>query len=122
MTVEFRPVHTLPTDELEPASLLNTNLRVWAEVGRTRMPASTVVGMTEGAILDLDREPDDPADLYINGRHFGTGRLIMVDGEWALRVETLDDDGSDEAEDEADVDAAVEHLSSPVQDDPDPDD
>jgi flagellar motor switch/type III secretory pathway protein FliN len=123
MSVEFRPVHTLPTDELEPASLLNTNLRVWAEVGRTRMPASSVVGMSEGAILDLNREPDDPADLYINGRHFGTGRLIMVDGEWALRVETLDDDGGDDPEDdEAEVDAAVEHLSSPVQGDPDPDD
>jgi hypothetical protein len=139
MTVEFRPVHTLPTDELEPASLLNTSLRVWAEVGRTRMPASSVVGMAEGAILDLDCEPDDPADLYINGRHYGTGRLIMVDGEWALRVETLDDDGSEDPEDgeaeahtdaeahadaeaELDVDAAVEHLSSPAQGDPDQDD
>ena len=79
-------------EELEPASLLDLPLRVWAEVGRTRMPASSIVGMTEGSILDLDREPDEPADLYVNGRHFGTGRLILVDGEWALRVESLDDD------------------------------
>lgn len=118
MSVEFRPVHTLPTDELEPASLLDTHLRVWAEVGRTRMPASSVVGMAEGAILDLDCESDDPADLYINGRHFGTGRLILVDGEWALRVETLDDDGGDDDGGET----AVEHPSNPVQGDPDPDD
>ena len=109
MTVEFRPVHTLPTDELEPASLLNTNLRVWAEVGRTRMPASTVVGMTEGAILDLDREAEDPADLYVNGRHFGTGRLILVEGEWALRIESLDDEEDEDA---------LEHSSSEGQDDP----
>jgi flagellar motor switch protein FliN/FliY len=118
MSIEFRPLHTLPTDELEAASLLDTNLRVWAEVGRTRMPAASVVGMAEGAILDLDRESDDPADLYINGRHFGTGRLILVDGEWALRVESLDDDGS---EDDGGEDA-VEHPSNAVQGDPDPDD
>ena len=76
-------------EELEPASLLDLPLRVWAKVGRTRMPAASVVGMAEGAILDLDREPDEPADLYVNGRHYGTGRLILVDGEWAVRIEEI---------------------------------
>jgi hypothetical protein len=127
MSVEFRPVHTLPTDELEAASLLETKLRVWAEVGRARMPASSVVGMAEGVILDLDCESDEPADLYINGRHFGTGRLILVDGEWALRVETLDDGGKDpddeeDAEDAEDGAPALEHSSTPVQNHPDPTD
>ena len=112
MNVEFGPVHSLPPEELEAASLLDTKLRVWAEIGRTRMPAATVVGMSEGAILDLDREPDEPADLYVNGRHFGSGRLILVDGEWALRIESLDGDGDD-----ADQPEAVEQASSPDQDD-----
>ena len=125
MSVEFGPVHSLPPEELEPASLLDTGLRVWAEVGRTRMPAASVVGMPEGAILDLDREADDPADLYVNGRHFGTGRLILVEGEWALRIETLDHpadaegDGEGDAGDDAD---AVEHVSNPDQGDPSPSD
>ncbi|MFL5843456.1 MAG: FliM/FliN family flagellar motor switch protein [Solirubrobacteraceae bacterium] len=117
MSVEFGPVHSLPPEELEAASLLDTRLRVWAEIGRTQMPAATVVGMSEGAILDLDRESDDPADLYVNGRHFGTGRLILVDGEWALRIETLNDGG--ESDDEPD---AVEQPSTRGQDDLDADD
>ena len=79
-----------PPEELNAVSLLDMPLRVWAEIGRTRMPAAFVVGMPEGAIVDLDCEPDQPADLYVNGRHFGTGRLVLVDGEWALRVESLD--------------------------------
>ena len=116
MSVEFGPVHSLPPEELEPASLLDTTLRVWAEIGRTRMPASTVVGMAEGAILDLDREADEPADLYVNGRHFGTGRLILVDGEWALRVESLDDDGA-APDDGADA-PRVEQASNLDQGDP----
>src|SRR3954454_4351923 len=117
VSVEFGPVHSLPPEELEAASLLDTRLRVWAEIGRTRMPAATVVGMAEGAILDLDREADEPADLFVNGRHFGTGRLILVDGEWALRIESLDDDGAaDGAPDEPD---AVEQASNLGQDDPD---
>jgi flagellar motor switch protein FliN len=113
MSVEFGPVHTFPGDELEATSLLDTELRVWVEIGRTRMPAASVVGMPEGAILDLDHEADDPADLYVNGRHFGTGRLILVEGEWALRIESLDDAGA-----AGEADAALEHSSTPSQDDP----
>lgn len=93
MTADFGPLDAgYPSEELEAAALLDLPLRVWAEVGRTRMPAASVVGMAEDAIIDLDREPDEPADLYVNGRHFGTGRLILVDGEWALRVESLDEE------------------------------
>jgi flagellar motor switch protein FliN len=80
-------------DELEAGSLLDMPLRVWAEIGRTKLPAAFVVGMPQGAIVDLDCEPDEPATLFVNGRYFGTGRLVLVDGEWALRVETLTEDG-----------------------------
>jgi flagellar motor switch/type III secretory pathway protein FliN len=99
---QFQPVQSMPADELEPASLLDMPLRVWAEIGRARMPAAFVVGMPHGAIVDLECEPDEPADLFVNGRHFGTGRLVLVDGEWALKVETLDEDD----------DPPLEHTSS----------
>lgn len=90
MSFDVSPMPPEAADELEPNSLLDMPLRVWAEIGRTKMPAAFVVGMPQGAIVDLDSEPDEPADLFVNGRHFGTGRLILVDGEWALRVESLD--------------------------------
>jgi flagellar motor switch protein FliN/FliY len=76
--------------ELEASELLDLPLRVSAEVGRAKMPAADVVSMPEGTIVPLDREPEEPADLYVNGRHFGTGRVMLVDGEWAVKIETLD--------------------------------
>ncbi len=88
--------------ELEPSDLLGLPLRVSAEVGRAKLPAADVVGMPAGAIVPLDREPEAPADIYVNGRHFGTGSVILVDGEWAVRIETLN----------ADANADVEQASS----------
>ena len=37
---------------------------------------------------------DDAIDLYVNGTHFATGRLVVVDGtDWAVRIEhVLDTD------------------------------
>ena len=105
MSLEFGPMPSSDPDELEPGSLLDMPLRVWAEIGRTKLPAAFVVGMPAGAIVDLDCEPDEPADLFVNGRHFGTGRLVLVDGEWALRIETLDESDA----------PGVEQMSSEVQ-------
>jgi flagellar motor switch protein FliN/FliY len=64
-------------------------VRVWAELGRTQMPVGRAVGLATGAVVELDRAPDDPVDLFVNGRLFGTGRLLLVEDEWAVRIETV---------------------------------
>lgn len=71
-------------------ALLDVELRLHAELGRARMPLTGTVDLAEGTIVDLDRAPEDPVDVYVNGRRFGTARLIVVDGEWALRLEAID--------------------------------
>lgn len=71
-------------------SLAGIPVRVWAELGRARMPSAQVVGMPPGAVVELDRSPDEPIDLYVNGTHFATGRLVVVDGtDWAVRIEAV---------------------------------
>ena len=59
-------------------------------VGRARMPSADIVGLPTGAVVELDRQADEPIDLYVNGRRFATGRLVVVDGaDWAVRIETI---------------------------------
>jgi flagellar motor switch protein FliN len=77
---------------LPPETLRGVPVRVWAELGRTRMPVAHAVGMAPGAVVDLDAAPDEPLQLYVNGRAFATGRLLLVDGEWAVRIERILDE------------------------------
>jgi len=71
-------------------SLAGIPVRVWAELGRARMPSADVVGMPSGAVVELNRSADEPIDLYVNGRRFATGRLMVVDGtDWAVRIEEV---------------------------------
>ena len=71
-------------------SLAGIPVRVWAELGRTRMPSAQVVGMPPGAVVELNQGADEPIDLYVNGTRFATGRLMVVDGtDWAVRIETV---------------------------------
>lgn len=70
--------------------LHGVGLRVWAELGRARLPVGRAVGLAPGAVLELDRGVDDPVDLYVNGRRLALGRLLLTeDGEWAVRVESI---------------------------------
>jgi flagellar motor switch protein FliN/FliY len=75
---------------LDGRSMLDVPVRFWAELGRVKMPIGSAVGLAEGSVVDLDRKPEEPVDVYLNGSHFGTGRLIMADGEWALQLEMVD--------------------------------
>lgn len=71
-------------------SLRTTRVRVSAEVGRTRLPVESLVGVPAGTVIELDRDADDPIDVYVNGRHFAIGRLVLTEtAEWAVRIETV---------------------------------
>ena len=77
---------------LRAEALLDVLVRVSVELGRARLPIGQAVSLTRESIVDLDRAPGDPVEVYVNGLRFGTGRLLTVDGEWALRVEQVDAD------------------------------
>ena len=71
-------------------SLAGISVRVAAELGRARMASAEIVGLPPGAVVELNRQADEPIDLYVNGRRFATGRLMVVDGaDWAVRIESI---------------------------------
>jgi flagellar motor switch protein FliN/FliY len=71
-------------------SLAGISVRLAAELGRARMATAQIVGLPTGAVVELDRQADEPIDLYVNGRRFATGRLMVVDGaDWAVRIESI---------------------------------
>jgi flagellar motor switch protein FliN/FliY len=53
------------------------------------VPVDRLAGVPAGTIIDLDRDADEPVDLYVNGRRFALGRLELADGQWAVRLERL---------------------------------
>jgi flagellar motor switch protein FliN/FliY len=62
-------------------------VRVSAELGRATLSLDNAVTLGTNAVIELDREADSPIDLYVNGRRFATGQLLLIDqSEWAIRI------------------------------------
>jgi flagellar motor switch protein FliN len=73
--------------------LRGVSLRVWAELGRASMPVGRAVGLASGSVVELDRGVDEPVDLYVNGRRFAVGHLLLAeDGEWAVQIDAITPD------------------------------
>jgi flagellar motor switch protein FliN/FliY len=71
-------------------ALSDIRLRVWAELGRTRLPLGGALELPPGAVVDLDRAADAPVDLFVNGLRFAQGHLLVTDdGEWAVCLDQL---------------------------------
>jgi flagellar motor switch/type III secretory pathway protein FliN len=108
--------HSLALEE----ALCGISLRVWAELGRARMPLGSALGLPVGAVLDLDRAADAPVDLYVNGMRFARGQLLVTDdGEWAVSLDALESEGlrlldrarAAQAETRVDVEAGSQPLA-----------
>jgi flagellar motor switch protein FliN/FliY len=70
--------------------LRESKLRLSVELGRAQMSASRAVALPAGAIVELNRQSDEPVDLFVNGAPFARGRLLLVGGtDWAVRIESF---------------------------------
>jgi flagellar motor switch protein FliN/FliY len=70
--------------------LRESKLELAVELGRARMVASKAVALPPGSIVELNRQADEPVDLFVNGAPFARGRLMLVCGtDWAVRIESF---------------------------------
>ncbi len=70
--------------------LRGVDVRVWAELGRTRMSLSDALRLPQGSVIELDQGADDAIELFVNGLPFADGTLaITAEGDWAIQVAAL---------------------------------
>jgi flagellar motor switch protein FliN len=86
--LEHAMTHSLDGEPLGDL-LVDIPVRVWAELGRTRLPIHRVVGMSVGEVVALDHEVDDPIDIYVDGMWFATGRLVSHDDHVDVTIERV---------------------------------
>ena len=101
---EADPPDRVPTGDW----LRESRLKLSVELGRAQVSASKAVALPSGAIVELNRQADEPVDLFVNGAPFARGRLLLVGGtDWAVRIESFHNSTSAEA------DAPVQTAATP---------
>lgn len=69
--------------------LLDVQLNLSVELGRTRLPIKDVLELTRGSIIELERVAGEPVDLYANGKLIARGEVVVIEDHFGLRITSI---------------------------------
>jgi len=84
------PLHEdLGTDAKNIGVLLDIDMKVTVELGRTRMKVREILDLAPGSVVELGKPPSEPVDLMVNGVLTARGEVVVVDDHFAIRITKL---------------------------------
>ncbi len=66
--------------------LMDVELPASLRFGQRHMLLREVLELSSGAVIELDRQVNDPVELLIDGKVIARGDLVVVDGAYGIRV------------------------------------
>ena len=91
-TPAIRHVEFAATDEGDAQNqqnidlLLDVQLELTVELGRTTMSIRHILGRGAGAIVELQKIAGEPVDTLVNNRPIATGEIVVADNNFGIRI------------------------------------
>jgi flagellar motor switch protein FliN len=73
--------------------LLDVQLEATIRFGERQLLLRDILSARPGSVIELDRDLNQPADLLVAGRLIARGEVVVVDGNFGLRVTELANPG-----------------------------
>ncbi len=69
--------------------LLGVQLEATIRFGGRQLILRDILSLSPGSVIELDRQVSEPAELFVAGRLVARGDVVVVDGNFGLRVTEL---------------------------------
>lgn len=69
--------------------LMDVNLPVAIELGRTKMSISEILGMGPGSVVELNKLAGEPVDVLVNYKIVAKGEVVVIDENFGVRITQL---------------------------------
>lgn len=66
--------------------LADIPLRLSVEVGSTSLKLAELMDLSEGSVVELDRQANELLDILVNGTLVAKGEVVTVNGRFGIRV------------------------------------
>jgi flagellar motor switch protein FliN/FliY len=77
-------------EELSLQQLSNVPIPVTVQLGRVRLTLGDLCKLRAGALLELDREAHEPADILVNGKVVAHGEIVTIDEHYGVRITAVE--------------------------------
>ena len=66
--------------------ILDIPLEVVVELGRSKVLINELLQMTKGSIVELSKLAGEPMDIFVNGKIFARGEVVVVNEKFGVRL------------------------------------
>lgn len=66
--------------------ILDIPLRVTVELGRTKMPVSELLNLTQGSVIELNKLAGEPMEVLVNDKLIARGEAVVVNEKFGVRL------------------------------------
>jgi flagellar motor switch protein FliN len=66
--------------------LLGVELDVRLRFGQRMLPLREILALSPGAVIELDRQVQEPIDVLLGEKEIAKGEVVIVDGKYGVRV------------------------------------
>lgn len=66
--------------------LMGVKLPIRILMGRTQLPLRDIARLGGGSVVELNCSPDDPVDIIVNDRLIAQGEIVVVAGNYGVRI------------------------------------
>lgn len=82
---DLSPKHR-PEDIRNIDLLMDVNLQVTVELGRTRKQIRDVLALGPGSVVELDKLAGEQVDVLVNGKLIAKGEVVVIDENYGVRI------------------------------------
>lgn len=65
------------------------NVTISVELGKATMKIRDIINLDEGSVLELEQPAGETAEVLINGQKFGRGEVIVIGGNFGIRMDSI---------------------------------
>jgi len=82
----------VPEPAVKPAGspaaplLMGVKLPIRVMMGHTQLSLRDIARLGSGSVVELDCSPDDPVNLMVNDRLIAQGEIVVVGGNYGVRI------------------------------------
>ena len=93
---EDAPAAPLQTEEkaaTDLAPVFDVPVNISAVLGRANLSVASLLQLTQGSVLELDRKVGEAIDIYVNNRLVARGEVVVVDDRLGVTMTEIIKDG-----------------------------
>lgn len=66
--------------------IMDIPLKVTVELGRTKMPVSELLNLTQGSVIELSKLAGEPMEVLVNDKLIARGEAVVVNEKFGVRL------------------------------------